>query len=518
VAFVTFATVLGFEFVYDDHWTIVRNKYLNWPLAPLLRASFSGTARALSIPDGTRPLMILTTWIDRRVFGLAPEGHHLHSLLWYVACSIAAYHASLAVTRRRRVALFAALYFAVAPVHAEVVASINYREDLLASLAVLVAVIWLFAPRPKDSLDGAVVVAGIFGLGLLGKESAAALPLMVAAILLSPRQRRRVRHRTRSLTALAVVFTLWAAWRIWLRAAGRDDVPLVREPRGLVERLMRTARYEVRAVIDSLWPTSWAPEHAAGGSPEWWWPLLLFGIVAVIWTLARRESTRGIAVGLLWAMAAPLVTSPLLSPINERTDRYLFLAVLGGGWVWAHVVVAVLGWVTARQWATPLLSRVRGLALAVPVALLAYLAIEARAAAAPWQSDATLWRTAVERDPLSARAWNGLAARRFTEGDLEGAEAAAIRAMALDPLFLRPRVRRLYVALARGDIDAARGWIAELEAMGGSDLLGMRAARRCVALPAEEAPGCIRGLSVHSPMTAESQSGVRETPAVAPGP
>ena len=111
-------------------------------------------------------------------------------------------------------------------------------------------------------------------------------------------------------------------------------------------------------------------------------------------------------------------------------------------------------------------------------------------AAAPWHDDLSLWRTGVERAPTSARAFTGLSRALRNRGDLDAADAALTRAIALDPTFLRARVAAVYNAFARGDVEAARRAIEAVDRGGGSTQQGMKRARRCAALPQREAMAC----------------------------
>jgi len=67
--------------------------------------------------------------LERRIYGLSPWGYQLDSLLLYaLRCALAAGVAH-AVSRRRDVGVFAGCFFAVAPVHTEVVAAITLRPS-----------------------------------------------------------------------------------------------------------------------------------------------------------------------------------------------------------------------------------------------------------------------------------------------------------------------------------------------------------------------------------------------------
>ena len=501
VAVVTFFRVVSFDFAYDDNWTIVENASLERPLAPLLRALLSGRGTVEHIVDATRPAMVVSTWVDRHLFYLAPEGYHLHSLLLYGAVCAVATLALVALSRRRRIALVGGLFFAVAPIHAEVVSAINYREDLIAALGTLIALVWIFAPRRQpERAYWVVLAAGAWLWSLLGKESAVALVLLVVGAVAVERHGRPLwHHRRRTFIALGVALVLWGGWRAALRVLGRDDVPLTLEPRSLGDRLLSTARYSTRGVFDSVLPFFWSPEHAPELTASPWWLLPLAALVLLTVILSRRRRTRPLALGLAIALLAPLPTSPLVGPINETADRYAFLGVLGGALVWgwaANEIARRIGVVCGRR-ALPGLTGRRMLWAALALAVLPGWWVSQHAAV-PWRNDMSLWTTAVERAPEAPRAWTGLSRALRLAGRLDEADIAVERAVRLNPRFLRARVTRTYNHLARGDIEAARREIKEIEHLGGASQRGMARARRCAGGAARDAPGCIAGAAGQS--------------------
>jgi hypothetical protein len=479
-----FARSLGFGFVYDDHWTI-EGGHLDAPLRELLGAIARGAGRELHIPDETRPAMVTSTWVDHALFHGWPAGYHADSLLLYGLVCALAVRACLAMTGRLRVALVAGLFFALAPVHAEVVCAINYREDLLAAVGVFVPLALLLR-RGAGAGAGAGarrgvewVAVGCWAIGLLGKESAVALvPIVAAVAVIDPVARARLRRGRRTWVAMAAVLAVWAIWRGALVAHG-DDIP--RSPHGaVVPQLLGTARFCVRAGVASLLPFHPSPEYLREppASPLWLVPLLAW--VALAWFLARRRATRTPAVGLAVILLAGLPSSPLAAPSNEFADRYAFLSVLGAGLVY--------GWI-ANRLVLRRHARVGWVACATGFAAM-WLACQA--AAAPWRSDRTLWIAATELAPASPRAWEGLSRVRRLDGDLDGADRDIDRAIALDPRFVPAHVTRVYNLLARGDVDGARAELAAIRALGGDHERGVPRATRCAALPPDGAKECVR--------------------------
>jgi hypothetical protein len=472
-----FARSMAFGFVYDDHWT-VEGTPLDLPLGKLVGALARGAGRDLHIPDETRPAMVMSVWIDRALFGAWSGGYHAHSLLLYgCVCALGTW-ACLALSGRLRVALVAGLFFALAPLHAEVACAINYREDLIAAIGVLAPLICLARRRRAPwGLEGLAVTC--WGLGLLGKESAVAfVPVLALAMALLPAVRARVLARRTLVASLAAVFVAWALWRGVLLVHG-DDIPRAHYA-GILERLLATARFLVRLGVETLLPFRPSPEYAREPPASAIWLLPLGAWMAAMLVLARRRATRIVALGLAVIMLAALPSSPVFAPANEIADRYAFLGVLGAGLVY--------GWLASR---VALRARTASRVAAYATGCLV-LGLACQAAVAPWESDHTLWLEATLRAPSSPRAWVGLSYACRLDGDLDAADRAIDRAIALDPRFVSARVTRAYNLLARGDVEQARVELGTIHDLGGDRHRGVAKATRCVALPPDRAMVCIR--------------------------
>jgi hypothetical protein len=483
LALVVFARVVTFGFVYDDGFTLVENKWLTRPLAELVGLLVHGEAVARHVPDATRPLMVLAHALERRVYGLSPVGYHVDSLLLYaLVCALAA-RLLLVLTRRRAVALFAAVYFAVAPLHAEVVAAVNFREDLWAAAGMFGALLLWCGPLPEgrgraDPGRRAVAAAALLTLGLFGKESALALvPLAFVIAFTLPWAREAMRARRRMAYALAGVLVLWLVWRVPLAVHG-DDLPLA-PARSLGQLLLRTARFEVLAVVHALVPWLYAPDYWRQPDASFRWVMPGLSLIAGVLLLGRARQARLPALGVGIALAAPLACSPLLRPINELADRYFFVGALGGGIVW--------GWALER-----LAFRLRLDAFRPALALLcAPLLLATWRATSIWRDERSLWTAATELTPASPRAWAGLSRVHRLAREQEGADTAMARALNADPDYVPALVTEVYNDLVFGRLETAREHLAALDARHAGDGGGIGKARHCAALDRTAATTCI---------------------------
>jgi hypothetical protein len=479
-----YALALKFEFVYDDHWTIVENHWLDRPLAELGPLLASGAAVAKGIPDATRPLMVLGHVLERRCFGLAAWAYHLDSILLYGLVCAAAVNAAFVLSRRRAIALTTACFFALAPVHAEVVAAVNYREDLFAGFGTLATLALWFAPRGAratrvDSLPRGLAAGAALLVGLCGKESAlATVPLALLIAFVDPRARREALAKRRMSWVLGTVVAVWLLWRVRLSTGG-DGLPLAPH-RSMAQLFLRTTRYELHAVWASLWPFGFAPDYWRQPDATFASVIPCASLVLAVVLLKNNPRTRLPALGVGFALVAALVTSPLSRPINEVADRYYFLGPFGGGLVW--------GWALARLGAR-LRPSLRYAALAAACVPL-FLATER--AAAVWRSDRSLWTTAVARTPSSPRAWAALADVYRAANDQAGTDLAIQRALNENPNYPPALVGEVYADLAFGRLELGREHLTRIAARRLGHGGGLEKAERCALLERAAAAACIR--------------------------
>ncbi|HEX6589364.1 MAG TPA: hypothetical protein VF039_10095 [Longimicrobiales bacterium] len=338
VSIVVFAGALGNGFAYDDVTVVAGD--------PRVTGAASWTS-ILSGPYvvGTggefalyRPLPTLSFAADWALSSGSAGWFHAVNLLWHAGASVLV----LLLLRGlfpAAAALAGALVFAVHPVHAEAVANVVGRAELMAAaFALAAAVVWLGAWRWRVAAAGA-----LFAAALLSKESAVMLPPLLLVLdfakgrwsLQRSELRTYVARSWRGYAALAAVTIAWLVLRAALLgaltpgvvhpaadvAAGRLD--LIRTALLAWPEYVRLLFFPVTLLADYgprvLMPaTGWTPGALLG--------LVVVAAVVVGAVLAVTRRRRTTALALLWFAIAILPVSNLLVTIGTLVaERTLYL-------------------------------------------------------------------------------------------------------------------------------------------------------------------------------------------------
>jgi tetratricopeptide (TPR) repeat protein len=438
----------------DDRWLILEHPLLRegWPAAgKLLLSGYVQPVMGTQTPvHEWRPVLSLSFLLQRVTTGFAPLPFHAVNILLHAAASLLV----LEVLRRRlgaRAAAAGALVFAVSPVHAEVVAYLTSRSELLAALSVLGGWLLLGAPEkisPRRIASGTLVYLA----GALSKEHALLFPLFLAladwtfaGALPWTRARRPVYL---ALGAAAALVVLGRA--VVLPGLARGGVPYFVGASPLVRLLTlakfwawhyaRPAALGVGLCSDFARPMI---ADAALGDPAAWAALLA---LAVLFAAAARSLVRRRPWGfwLIGPCLFLLPTSHLLIELDTLgAQRFLYLPALG--------LAAGAGALFAA-------AEKRRAALARAALALAVLGLGGRAAAraADWRDDAAYYRAAAACNPVSAKARDGLGLAYLRAGRPDDGERELRAALALDPGLYDAADNLARLAYDRGDWKEAR--------------------------------------------------------------
>ena len=442
VAFATlpYLNTLLNGFVYDDHTQVTNNPYLQnlHHLKEIFTTTVWSYVGVQGVTNYYRPMMTLGYLACYRIFGPLAYGFHLASLLLhaFIVCLLFVLTERLAGDRVW--AFAAAALFALHPVHVESVAWIAAVTDLELTLFYLVTFsLFLGVARPGGKRSEGTLAAMLvaFILALLSKEQAMTLPALATVY---EHFYRADRHDTRAAQKLARYGPLWllavayVLFRIrFLGALAPVNQMRAIEPRQVVlSALALIGQYLGKL----LWPVRLCAFYVFHRNTSLWEPRVAAGLLSmaalavlfvVLWR-SRDPRLHLASFGIIWFFAtlAPVLNVHWMAA-NVFAERYLYLPSVGFCWL--------VGLAAARLWAGAAARTVRRQVLAVVgIVLAALCAARIVIRNRDWSNDIVLYASTLRLSPDAYPILNNLGTVYWQDGDVDKAEAAWRRALALN--------------------------------------------------------------------------------------
>ena len=412
-------------FVWDDRAFLSAAPVIDWD--GLRRIWFSPAD--IAAEGHYWPILYTTFWLEHKLWGFSPTGFHAVNVALHLlnACLVWRLAARLALPG----AWLVAAVFALHPVHAEAVAWVIARKDLLAALFYFAAFLaWLRLDAAQDAarrvaLHALVVV--LFALGLLCKSIGITLPATLLVWQWWRSGRITVADVLRVLPLVAVggaiVFADWLFYRSRESVATAYTLPerVLIAGHALWFYIGKLAMPLDLSVIYRHWNVRVTNPVA------WLYPLAALALAAALYLLRGRIG-RGALAGLA-AFAITLL--PVLGLVDYgymvyalAADRYQYLASTGV----IAVAVGSAAW-AVRRLSLPWQRVAQGGALAV---LLAYGALTWQHAGI-YRNEITFFSHILESHPRARDAHLNLATALLDAGRPEDALAAAREGVRLRP-------------------------------------------------------------------------------------
>jgi tetratricopeptide (TPR) repeat protein len=446
-------------FVFDDHMLVGGNAPVirgDAPLSSAFTYRYWGAADEASPNELYRPVTILSLALDARWLGQGAAGMHAGNIALHALNALLVLILITTLFGRPRMALIAALLFAVHPIVTEAVVPIAGRADLLAGFFVLLScVLALMATRWRGRWTVACCLGLAFAtfLGALSKEHAYVAPLLLVALLGAdrlrnsgdPRADRHYRITGGTLVALQL-FVLGMALMLRVRILGYvfqsappespslSYLAFVNNPIQFAEplpRVLTALRVAVMAAGRLAFPVTLSADYsfdqipvsgAVPGAADL--GAVLFAVLylsLVVWS-ARRYPVAMMA--LCWSALTYLLTSNLLFPIGTIFgERLLYLPSIGFALLFAAAADRLLSAGGRRATA----------AVCLVIAGLALCSSRFITRLADWSTDETLFAATVRSSPRSAKAHSNQGFTLQRAGRFEEAAASFREALAIAP-------------------------------------------------------------------------------------
>jgi len=347
-ALAAFGASLGSGFHFDDY------------------AIFSGPILRFDLWQ-TRPLTLLSFWLNYQADGARPIGYHAVNLLLHLVAVLLAYEC-LKRLMSERAAVLAAAVFAIHPMQAEAVNYVWARSILLATVLCLASLLEWLRGRPW-------IAVAWFAAALLAKEECAAFPLLLWG---TP---PGLPHRPGRLPHIAMFgLSLLAGARVIYATLVTPGVPA-----GFQAGISPWLYFSSQSVVILRYLRLLILPYGFTVDPDVHVPVWLglvawvgiLGAVAYVW---RSGKGRWLAAGLLLL----LPSSSIFPAADLAADRRMYLPMV------AFAAAAGLALAQVKPpWVTAALGAI----------LLAFSVVRTTV----WMSEQALWREAVERAPDKVR-------------------------------------------------------------------------------------------------------------------
>jgi Tfp pilus assembly protein PilF len=454
LALVVFGPGLAGPFVYDDLHSIVYNPHLR-TLARLPQfffdpATFSGQANGFMF----RPLVVTSYALNRAFAGPGPWSFRLVNLGLHVGCALLVGRLARQWGLTRWAAAAAAVGFLIHPAHVEPANYISCRSDLLSGCLMLASLVLATRQRPVAAVmamaaallakEVAIVLPALLWLaqGVAPSHRAGATAVGVVPGALAPvgladgrSARSRWLYGAMGGISLAYLGALWATRFLASSAA--------KAPRGLDTQAWTQVKAAVYYLMLFVTPVRLSVEPAFAVARRATEPVVLVSVALVVslayWAWRGRHGLP--ARALLWfAVAlAPASLVPLNILVSERR---------------AYLALAGLLWIAAWAWERLQPRRPR-LRLALAVLTLAVAAVLSLQRNRVWADDLALWQDAAAKGPQMHRARLNLALALQRAGQTEAALRELRVGLALDPGYADGWAIAGTLLYDRGDVDGA---------------------------------------------------------------
>jgi tetratricopeptide (TPR) repeat protein len=430
-------------FIWDDRAHIT---------SPELR-SLDGLARIwvqLGATQQYYPLVHSVFWVEHRLWGDSALGYHLVNILLHALSALLL----AKILRRLKIpgAWLAAAIFALHPVQVETVAWISELKNTLSGVCYLgAALAYLGFDRNRNGGNYALAL-GLFVLGLLSKTVIATLPAALLVVFWWQRGKLSWKQDVLLLMPFFIagmgagLFTAWVE-RKFIGAEGSEF------NFSIIERFLIAGRAIWFYLGKLFWPVDlvfiyprWKVSQTAGW--QYLYPAVALLLLGALGWLRRRW--RGPLAGLLFfgGTLFPALGFFNVYPFRYSlvADHFQYLAGIG------PIVLVAAGISTRfnslRRWRSFLEPALCG-------TLLAVLCVLTWRQGQTYQSDETLWRTTIARNPDDYWAYNNLGVVLAQKGLMDDAIPYFKKTLEKSPNFIEAHNNLGNALLQKGRVDEA---------------------------------------------------------------
>jgi protein O-mannosyl-transferase len=448
-AFIAFSPCLKNGFVnWDDDRYVTEN--------PVVRdLSLDGIKEVFSsfYVSNYQPLTMLSYLAEFRAFKLNPYGYHLTSIILHLLNSLLVFWLIYMLSRKISVSLIVAVLFAIHPLHAESVAWVSERKDLLYSFFFLASVIFYCYYLRAGRINKFYYFSlSAFILALLSKSMAVTLPAVLILVdYISFRKSvkdRKIILEKAPFFALSFIFGIIAVFSQFLTGAVQegkswDLLSKIAIPGYAIMFYINKILLPVK--LSCLYPVFSILKDGF----LFFYPVISVSVLLVGVALSAKY-TRKIVFGFLFFLVAILPVLQFIS-IGDIfvADRYAYISSTGIFYILAEGVV----WLYARKSKYHYLMKVSLVVCLTAVAMI--LVFLSRQRCRVWKDSVSLWSDVLDKYPDVATAHNSRGSEFLLRKDYGKAQSDFVNALRIDPGYYEAYFNLGSLYWSRGDYNNA---------------------------------------------------------------
>ena len=424
LTWITYFNTLNNEFVFDDLILIQGNETL-----PFLKNIYN----IITVNEHSyRPVRALSYAIDYHFSGLNPFSYHISNIVYHIINCFLVYLITLSMLSNRATAFFAAIIFAVHPIHTDSVTYIAGRRDILFTLFYLIGFYTFIKYRKSQRYYLLLFSMAAYLLSMGSKEMGVTLPaifLIYDLINNLPHETKKLRSQdiTKALKKIWVqskyfysIFFMGALafiyYKIFINSPSQQ-----KEYYGdsVLVTFLTVGKIIVHYIKLLLFPVNLIADYSYDAFPlsssffEW---STLFSFILLFLTLCiilkMLSKNRWIAFGGIWFFTTLLPVCHIIPHHELLAEHYLYLPSYG-----FCLIAAIL---FTSQIENNRHSAFIYFSLFCIIVLFSLRIIDRNR---DWKDGMTLWSKTVRSVPRCARAQNNLGAEYIKSGDGDYKEA-----------------------------------------------------------------------------------------------
>ena len=413
ICFILYGRSINYEFVLDDSFAVENIGLVQKGLRGIADIWSHGYFYGYNENNAQlyRPLTQTVLALTSSVAGMNPAAFHFINIIGYFLIILLIFNIlkPYFADKRTWVPCFAAILFAIHPLHIEVVANIKSIDEILAMLFGLAALrngLKYYASKEKKDLWFALL---FLTLSVFSKESGIMFALMIpltALFLIKEKTPKDLLQKSLLFIVPVAAYLIVRILVIGSFGSGESIDPINNSlVAGSFDEQLATAiqiigRYLLLLLVpfNQSWDYSYN-QIPLVGLTHWTFLLSLTGIIAFLFFAFRLRKTQQVfSLGVFWFFVMLLPVSNLIIPIGATmAERFVFAPSLG-------FIIALISLVMMLSERAKTPAKQLQIRYVVPALFAMFYLISFFSYIPAWQNYFTLAESGVQRAPNSARA------------------------------------------------------------------------------------------------------------------